>query len=144
MINEGSDKPVRVCSHTRALAALTLILDMGGSRWGTGGLDPPLKNHKNIGFISNTDPDPHKNHKAFNVGPSSARQQNAILMAFRWWADDGPLIVVFGSSLPSSSTKKSVVKVGPPLTKFYGSVHVKDIPNCWHLVLLDSLTCMFR
>ena len=23
-------------------------------------------------------------------GPSSARQPNAIYMAFRWWADDGP------------------------------------------------------
>ena len=32
---------------------------------GTGGPDPhPLKNHKNIGFLSNTDPDPLKNHKA--------------------------------------------------------------------------------
>ena len=39
---------------------------------------PPLKNPQNIGFISNTGPDPLKNHKAakpaFNVGPSSARQ----------------------------------------------------------------------
>ena len=37
---------------------------------------PPLKNHKNIGFLSNTGPDPLKYHKdtkpAFNVGPSSA------------------------------------------------------------------------
>ena len=43
---------------------------------------PPLKNHKNIGFLSNTGPDPLKNHKttkpAFNVGSSSARQRNAI------------------------------------------------------------------
>ena len=43
---------------------------------------PPLKNHKNIGFLSNTGPDPLKNYKAaksaFNVGPSSARQRNAI------------------------------------------------------------------
>ena len=43
---------------------------------------PPLKNHQNIGFLSNTGPDPLKNHKAtipeFNVGPSSARQPNAI------------------------------------------------------------------
>ena len=42
----------------------------------------PLKNKKNIGFLSNTGPDPLKNHKAtkpaFNVGPSSARQRNAI------------------------------------------------------------------
>ena len=76
----------------------------------TGGPDTspiPLKNHKRIGFFSNTGPDPLKNHKAtkpaFNVGPSSACQGNAIEMAFRWWADDGQLIVVFGSSLPSST-----------------------------------------
>ena len=43
-----------------------------------------LKNHKNIGFLRNTSPDPLtcKNHKAtktaFNEGPSSARQRNAI------------------------------------------------------------------
>ena len=42
-------------------------------------------------------------------------------MAFRRRADDGPLIVVLGSSLPSSIKKKTkktnVVKIGPPLTK---------------------------
>ena len=42
----------------------------------------PLENHKNIGFFSNTGLDPLKNHKvtklAFNVGPSSACQQNTI------------------------------------------------------------------
>ena len=61
-----------------------------------------LKYHKNIGFLSNSGPDPLKNYEAtepaFNVGPSSVRQRNAILMAFRWWAVDGPLTVVFGSS----------------------------------------------
>ena len=45
------------------------------------GSGPPLKNHKNIGFLSNTSPYPLKNHKApkpaFNVGPSLARQRNA-------------------------------------------------------------------
>ena len=43
---------------------------------------PPMKNHKNIGFLSKFGPDPMKNHQAtkpaFNVGLSSARQQNAI------------------------------------------------------------------
>ena len=40
---------------------------------GTGGPDPPppLKNHKNIGFLCNTGLDPLKNHKAtkpaFNI-----------------------------------------------------------------------------
>ena len=82
------------------------------------GQDPlPLKNHNNIGFLSNSGPDPLKNHKAtkqaFNVGPSSARQQNAIKMAFCWWANDCPLKVV------PSSTKKTVFKVGPSLTKLY-------------------------
>ena len=52
---------------------------MGGSRVGEGdrGSGPPLKNHKNIGFLSNAGRDPLKNHKAakpaFNVGQSSAR-----------------------------------------------------------------------
>ena len=31
-----------------------------GDRWS----GPPLKNHKNIGFLSNTGPGPLKNHKA--------------------------------------------------------------------------------
>ena len=49
--------------------------------WGTGGPDP-LKNHKNIGFLSNTGLDPSKNHKAtkpaFNVGPSWAPFLNIL------------------------------------------------------------------
>ena len=58
------------------------------------GRDPyPLKNYQNIGFPSNAGPDPLKNHKAFkpalNVGLSSARQRNAIKMAFRWQVDNG-------------------------------------------------------
>ena len=54
---------------------------MRESRGGTGGPDPPEES-QNIGFFSNTGPDPLKNHKAtkpaFNVGPS--------LTAFRWRA----------------------------------------------------------
>ena len=46
------------------------------------GVRTPLKNFKNIWFQSKAGPDPLKNHKAtkpaFNVGPSSACQQNAI------------------------------------------------------------------
>ena len=69
---------------------------------------PPLKNHKNIGFLRNTGPDPLKYHKAtkpaFNVGQSSAPASETPLK-FRWQADDGPFIVVFGSSIPSSTKK---------------------------------------
>ena len=61
-----------------------------------GVLDPlPLEKTKNIGLSRNTGLDRLKNYKAtkpaFNVGPSSARQRNAIKMAFRWWADNGQL-----------------------------------------------------
>ena len=49
---------------------------------GGGGVWTPLKNHKNIGFLRNSGPDPLKIYEAtepaFNVGPSSARQRNAI------------------------------------------------------------------
>ena len=48
-------------------------------RWGGGGPDPPGK-LQNIGFLSNTCPD---TKPSFYVGRSSARQQNAIQMAFR-------------------------------------------------------------
>ena len=67
----------------------------GGGGWRSG--PPPLENYKNIGFLSNTGWDSLKNLKAtkpaFHVGPPSARQRDA----------DGPLIVVFGSFLPSSN-----------------------------------------
>ena len=55
--------------------------DPEGGGGGQGVRTPPEKSQK-IGFLSNTGPDPLKNHKAtkpaFTVGPSSARQRNAI------------------------------------------------------------------
>ena len=69
----------------------------------------PLKNQKNLGVSSNTGLDPLKmaaTKPAFNFGPSSARQRNHHLMAFCRRADDGTLIVVLGSSLPSSTKRK--------------------------------------
>ena len=58
------------------------ILAMCGSRGEPGVSTLTLKNHKNIGFLSNSGPEPLKNYDAtvtaFNVGPSSARQRNAI------------------------------------------------------------------
>ena len=58
----------------------------GGGGGGGAGLDPHLKNCKNIGFLRKTGLDPLKNHKAtkpaFNVGPPSARP-----LAGRCWSD---------------------------------------------------------
>ena len=75
-------------------------MHMGWSRGGNRGSGSPLKNHKNMGFLSNTGPDPLKNHKAtksaFNFEPLSAHQRNTILngisLVGRWWPE---LIVVF-------------------------------------------------
>ena len=110
------------------------------------GLDP-LKNHKNIGFLSNTGPAPWKITKLpsqhsmlghhwpasempFIIGlpvkcySSSARQQNAIhLMAFCWRADDGLLLLLFGSSFPSSKKTQKTSELDPPLAKLSGSAH---------------------
>ena len=65
----------------------------GGGGGGGGGRGresgPPLKNHKILGFLCNTGPDPLKNHKIYQAS-----------MASRWQADGGPLVVIFGSSFP--------------------------------------------
>ena len=60
------------------------------------GSGPPLKS-QNIRFLSNMGPDRLENHKvtkpAFNVGPSSARQQTA--MSIQWRYAGGPMMVGF-------------------------------------------------
>ena len=79
-----------------------------------------------MGFISNTGPDPLKNQKAtkpaFIIEPSSARKRNAISMALRWRANDGPFIMVFGYS----HQLKNVAQNWTPLTKLSGSAHGAD------------------
>ena len=64
----------------------------GGGGGALGPDIPPMKNHKTIGFLSNTGQDPLKNHKAakptLNVGPSSAHQRNAI----KWCLAGGPMM----------------------------------------------------
>ena len=88
----------------------------GGGVMGSGPPPPSPEKSQIIGFLGITGSDPQKNHKAtkpaFNVGPSEARQRNAIRMAFLLRADDGQLKVVFGSSLPLS-TKKTLSKLDP-------------------------------
>ena len=103
------------------------------------GPPPPLKNHNNIGFLSNSGPDPLKHYEAiepaFNVGPSSARKRNAILIAFRWRADDGPLIVVFRSSHPSSTKKRKKITSQnwtPSDKKFW--IRAWDTESLYHIV----------
>ena len=71
--------------------------------------DPPPEKSQKYRVSKQFCPDPLKNYEAtkptFYVGPSSACQRNAILKVFYLRADDRPLIVVFGSSHPSSTKK---------------------------------------
>ena len=84
--DEGSGEPVQMDKLIRAFAAFIhkAGIHVRIQRGGGGGqvVQNPLKNHKNIGFLSKTGPDPLKNHEAtkpaFNYGLSSARQRNAI------------------------------------------------------------------
>ena len=63
---------------------------MRKSRGVTGGPTSPLENHKNIGFLSNTGPDPLKNHKAtkpaFNV---PGYHRHASETPFNWRSAGG-------------------------------------------------------
>ena len=82
-------------------------IQRGGGGGGGGSRPPsPEKSQKLRVYLQywSRSPENHKATKpAFNLGPLSARQRNNILMAFPWRAIDGPLIVVFGSFLPSSN-----------------------------------------
>ena len=64
------------------LFAHVFPVSIGGSRGGGQGVQTPLKNNKNTGFLRNTGPDPLKNHKAtkpaFKFGALSACQRNTI------------------------------------------------------------------
>ena len=80
-------------------------------RGGQGVRTPPLEKSQNYRFSwqywSGSPVKRQTTKPAFNVWPPSARQRNAILMAFRWWADDGRFIAVFGSFIPHQLKKKS-------------------------------------
>ena len=91
-------------------------------RGGTGGPDPlPLKNDKNIGFSINTGPDSLKNRsyqaniQCWAIIGTPVKRH---LMAFRWRADDGPLIVVLGS-LKKRKKKKERCQSWTPSDKTF-------------------------
>ena len=73
---------------------------------------------------------------AFNVGPSFKWRYGV-----RWWADNGPFLVLFGSPLPSSKKKKkkkNVVRVGPPLNKLSRSAHGGGSFEYQHTALVEK------
>ena len=82
----------------------------GSKEGGAGGPDPypSEKNHNNIGFLSNTGPDPLKITKLSSKHSMLGHHRHAISMAICWPANDVQLIVLYRSSLPSSTTKKNL------------------------------------
>ena len=106
------------------------------------GRTSPLKNHKNIGFPSNIGADPIKITKLPSQHLMLGHHRHASKTPFKWRccrADDGPLIVVFGYSLPSSKIKK-IIKVGPPLTKLFLDTRLWPLTDVNSLFLLNTLT----
>ena len=69
---------------------------MGGGGGGGGqGVWTPLKNHKNVGFLSNTGPDPLKNHKATKPDSMLGRHGHASQTPFEWRFAGGPMMAHF-------------------------------------------------
>ena len=83
---------------------------------------PPLKNHKNIGFLSNTGPVPLKNQASIQcwsiISPPAKHHLNGILLAGRCWPTFSGILILS----PSLSEEKNV-RVGPPLAKLSESAH---------------------
>ena len=61
-------------------AIMPLKCHMRGFRGGNRGSGPPLKNHKNIGFLSNTGPDPLKKSQSHQA---SIQYLNGVSLACR-------------------------------------------------------------
>ena len=111
---------------------------MRGSKREKGGPDYTPEKSQLYRVLSNTGMDPLNNHKAtkpaFNVGPSLARQRNAIEMVLRWRADDDTLCSGIWTPSPTYKRRKRC-QSWSPLKQLSGSAHVLCIkrgPGCSH------------
>ena len=96
---------------TKAQMSLCLC----GSREGTGG--PSLKNHKNIGFLSNCGPDPLNITKLPRQHSMLGHHQHASETPFKWrfagWPTMTHLKWYLGSSSPHQLKRKPMSKLDP-------------------------------
>ena len=97
---------LRICTGSSTHSLLNTAIH-GRIQRGTGGSGPPppILYHKNIGFLRT----PVKLQRLqasiqcwATIGPPAKRHLHGV----RWRVDDGPLIVVFGSSLFPNQLKK--------------------------------------
>ena len=107
------------CGHTHLFKeAINIVGTMHGSRggcMGSGPTPPPhththLENHKNMGVLAIVVLIHEKSQSyqaSIQCWANIGMPANVSEMAFCWQADDGPLIVAFGSSLPKSKKRQS-------------------------------------
>ena len=87
--------------------------DREGGGGGAGGLDPPpLKNHKNIGFLGNTGTEPWTITKLQGQHSMSGHYRPASETPFKWRSAGGPMMTRLKWYLNASSPhKKNIVRV---------------------------------
>ena len=93
----------------RLYTVVSYWLGMRRSRGGTGGPDPPGKSQKYWVFLAILVRIPWKMTKLSSQHSLSGYHRPASKMPFRWWANDGPLLVLYRSSVLPSSTKKKTL-----------------------------------
>ena len=89
---------------------------------------PPLKNHKNKGFLRNTGSDPLKITKLQSQLSMLGHHWPVSVSEtpFKWHFSGGPMMARLSDIwivFPLSKKKEDVVRVGPPLAKLSGSTH---------------------
>ena len=111
------------------LSNIRATMYKGGSR-GEQGVRTPLKNHKNIGFLSKTGPDSLKITKLPSQHSMLGQHRRVSETPFKWRFGGGPMMGRLWWHLDPSSPhqlkkqqQKNVVKVWPPLAKLSGSAH---------------------
>ena len=108
---------------------------------GTGGPDTlPLKNHKNIGFLSNELLSLHSMLGHHRHASETPFKFNGVSLAGRWW----PAFIsvwIISPLINYTYIQKKVVQFWPPLTKLSGSTHAFNatittvivcFPVCWN------------
>ena len=90
----------------------------------TGG--PPLKNYKNIGFLSNTGPEPLKTNPIqcwAIIDPPAKRHLNCVSLAGRWWPTFSGIQILPPLLSEKRNKKKRCQRWTPSGNFFFGSAH---------------------
>ena len=121
----------QVFSHSLSIYDVEFAwVDPEGGGGGQGSGAPAPKNHKHIGFLSITGPDPLKITKLQSQHSMLGHHRHASKTPFKWRFARVPmmahLVWYLDPLSPHQLKKKDVVKFGPTLTNLSGSAHGLD------------------